>query len=131
MDVLTCICLCVHICFYRVAAGAIAKVLLREVCGADVIAYVSQVRDVHLSPLTDEQMHSLSLEQVEANIARCPDEEVAAKMVEAIDEVRVRGESCGGVLTLVCRNLPPGLGDPWNPDTKDDPWKAVMAPHRG
>lgn len=96
----------------RVAAGAIAKVLLREVCGADVIAYVSQVRDVHLPPLSDERMHTLSLEEVEANIARCPDEEVAAKMVKAIDEVRVRGESCGGVLTLVCRNLPPGLGDP-------------------
>lgn len=96
----------------RVAAGAIAKRLLEEYCGADVIAYVSQVRDVTLPELSAERMHTLTMEEVEANIARCPDEGVAEAMVKAIDEVRVRGESCGGVLTLVCRNVPPGLGDP-------------------
>ena len=70
------------------------------------------MRDVILPPLSDTQMHELSISEVESNIARCPDESVAEKMIKAIDEVRVRGESCGGALTLVCRNVPAGLGDP-------------------
>ena len=65
-----------------------------------------------LPPLSDTEMHELDVSQIESNIARCPDQGVADKMIAAIDEVRVRGESCGGALTLVCRNVPAGLGDP-------------------
>lgn len=44
--------------------------------------------------------------QVESNMVRCPDPEYAEKMIKAIDEVRVRGDSIGGVLTCIARNVP-------------------------
>ena len=48
----------------------------------------------------------LLLAQVEANIVRCPDESAAVKMIAAIDAVRNKGDSCGGVVTCVARNVP-------------------------
>jgi chorismate synthase len=49
---------------------------------------------------------------VENNIVRCPDEETATAMIAEIDAVRVKGDSCGGVVTCVVRNCPKGLGAP-------------------
>jgi chorismate synthase len=50
--------------------------------------------------------------QVENNIVRCPDESTAEAMIAQIDEVRNKGDSCGGVVTCVVRNCPKGLGAP-------------------
>ena len=44
--------------------------------------------------------------QIESNIVRCPDPEYAEKMIAAIDAVRVRGDSVGGVVTCIVRNVP-------------------------
>ena len=44
--------------------------------------------------------------QIESNIVRCPDPEYAEKMIAAIDKVRVRGDSIGGVVTCIARNVP-------------------------
>lgn len=44
--------------------------------------------------------------QIENNIVRCPDPEYAEKMIAAIDEIRVKGESVGGVVTCIVRNCP-------------------------
>ena len=80
----------------RVAAGAIAKKVLKEIAGTEILAYVSQVKDVSASNVDHANM---TMEDIEANIARCPDEDSANKMIEAIDKVRVKGDSCGGVVT--------------------------------
>ncbi|XP_052186939.1 chorismate synthase 1, chloroplastic [Diospyros lotus] len=50
--------------------------------------------------------------QIESNIVRCPNHEYAEKMIAAIDAVRVRGDSIGGVITCIARNVPRGLGSP-------------------
>jgi hypothetical protein len=73
------------------------------------LAFVSGVRDVTAD---DVDMDAFTMEQVESNIVRCPDAAVAERMIAAIDEVRTRGDSCGGVVTCVCRNVPRGLGAP-------------------
>jgi hypothetical protein len=44
--------------------------------------------------------------QIESNIVRCPNADYATKMIEAIDAVRVRGDSVGGVVTCIARNVP-------------------------
>ena len=44
--------------------------------------------------------------QIESNIVRCPNEEYANKMIDAIDAVRVKGDSVGGVVTCIARNVP-------------------------
>eukprot|EP00775_Hariotina_reticulata_P002123 gene2123-2442_t len=92
----------------RVAAGAVAKKLLKLVAGTEVLAYVSDVMDVGSSV----DMANFTMEDVESNMVRCPDQEAAQKMIDVINEVRTRGESCGGVVTCVVRGCPKGLGTP-------------------
>jgi chorismate synthase len=92
----------------RVAAGAVAKKLLKVVSGTEVLAYVSDVMDVG----SNVDMASFTMEDVESNIVRCPDQEAAQKMIDVINDVRTRGESCGGVVTCVVRGCPKGLGTP-------------------
>lgn len=95
----------------RVAAGAVAKKILKNFSGTEVLAYVSQVHKVVLpEDLVDHE--TLALDQIESNIVRCPDPEYAEKMIAAIDAVRVRGDSVGGVVTCIVRNVPRGLGSP-------------------
>lgn len=95
----------------RVAAGAVAKKILKKFSGTEVLAYVSQVHKVVLPEnLIDHEL--LTLDQIESNIVRCPDPEYAEKMIAAIDAVRVKGDSVGGVVTCIVRNVPRGLGSP-------------------
>ncbi|CAO2837032.1 unnamed protein product [Amaranthus hypochondriacus] len=95
----------------RVAAGAIAKQILKKFAGTEVLAYVSQVHKVVL-PDGLINNETLTLEQIESNIVRCPDPEYAEKMIQAIDTVRVKGDSVGGVVTCIVKNAPRGLGSP-------------------
>ncbi len=92
----------------RVAAGAIARKILNQVCGTEVLAYVSQVgmEDCSIDPL------SVTLAQVEESLARCPDPEASARMVAAIEAARKDQDSLGGVVQLVVKNPPPGIGEP-------------------
>lgn len=89
----------------RVVAGAIARQLLPEV---QLQAYVSQVGELTLeTPYTD-----LDLSVAETNPVRCPDPEMAQKMEAYIKAVRKDGDTIGGVITCVARNVPVGLGEP-------------------
>jgi len=92
----------------RVAAGAVARKLLRVAAGVEVLAWVSQVYDVDAK--VDER--SVTLAQVEANPVRCPDPEAAARMEQQIDAARRRGDSLGGVVTCVARGVPAGSASP-------------------
>ncbi|KAL2636257.1 hypothetical protein R1flu_007736 [Riccia fluitans] len=110
----------------RVAAGAVAKKLLQEHTGTQVLAYVSRVHGVELPDgVIDHE--KVTLEQIESNICRCPDPEVAEKMIAAIDAVRVRGDSVGGVVTCIARNVPRGLGSPVFDKLEAELAKAVMS----
>ncbi|MCP4228489.1 MAG: chorismate synthase [Actinomycetia bacterium] len=92
----------------RVAAGAIARRLLAEGAGVEVLGWVSQVHDID----TDISPAEVTLEQVESDPTRCPDPEAAQAMGEAIEGARRAGDSLGGVVTVVGRNIPAGLGEP-------------------
>ncbi len=92
----------------RVAAGAVAKKLLRQRWGVEVLACVSQVK--HLQTTIDPE--KLTFEQIESNIVRCPDSAVAEEMISLIEEHRKAGDSVGGIVTGVIRGVPPGWGDP-------------------
>ncbi|MEM8619828.1 MAG: chorismate synthase [Actinomycetota bacterium] len=92
----------------RVAAAAIARTLLRTVADIEVLAWVDQVSDINASVDADE----VTLEAIEADPTRCPDPPAAAQMTTAIEEARRDGNSLGGVVSCVARNVPPGLGAP-------------------
>ncbi|WVZ56283.1 hypothetical protein U9M48_006836 [Paspalum notatum var. saurae] len=95
----------------RVAAGALAKKILKLKSGVEILAFVSKVHQVVL-PEDAVDYETVTMEQIESNIVRCPDPEYAEKMIAAIDKVRVRGDSIGGVVTCIARNVPRGLGSP-------------------
>jgi chorismate synthase len=107
----------------RVAAGAIARKLLAVTAQVEVLAYV---RRVHTIEATVDPSH-LALADVEANIVRCPDAAVAAAMIARIEEARRAGDSLGGVVECVCRNVPPGLGEPVFDKLEADLGRAMMS----
>jgi chorismate synthase len=90
----------------RVAAGAIAKLLLKTV-GVEIQAFVSQVGELKAAHYTQ-----LDLSKTEDNIVRCPDASTAEKMIALIDQVRLDRDTIGGVVTSVIKNTPVGLGEP-------------------
>lgn len=92
----------------RVAAGAVAKLCLKKLAGVEIQAYVSQVGKIKL----EQSYQALDLSQTETNEVRCPDTETAQRMIELIREVRKKGDTIGGVVSCVCRNVPVGLGEP-------------------
>ncbi len=108
----------------RVAAGAIAKKLLVELYGVNIVGYVRQVGDI-VASINDPA--SITMEQVESNICRCPDETAAAKMIDLIDEMRKDEDSIGGISELVATGVPAGWGEPVFDKLKADLGKAMFS----
>ncbi|HXP90866.1 MAG TPA: chorismate synthase [Fibrobacteria bacterium] len=92
----------------RVAAGALAKRLLREVAGTRILAWVESVEtvDAHVDP------DSVTEEAIEASLVRCPDPEASKAMEAAILRARGDGDSVGGVVRLRVDSPPVGIGEP-------------------
>jgi chorismate synthase len=90
----------------RVAAGAIAKLLLKKY-SIEINAFVSQVGE-----LKAPHYSLLDLSKTEDNIVRCPDPAMAEKMIALIDQVRLDRDTIGGIVTCVIKNTPVGLGEP-------------------
>ncbi|MEM1324236.1 MAG: chorismate synthase, partial [Bacteroidota bacterium] len=105
----------------RVAAGAIAKLLLRQE-GLSVDAYVSQVGKLGLVASHSE----LDLGLTESTPVRCPDPEMAERMIALIKEVRKAGDTIGGVVTGLVRGCPAGLGEPAFDKLHADLAKAML-----
>lgn len=93
----------------RVAAGAVAEKWLREQFSIEIVAWVSSAGDVD-SPEPDAGAIRRPL--VDAHITRCPDAAAADRMLAAIEAARADKDSIGGVVSCVCRGLPPGWGEP-------------------
>ncbi|GFZ14777.1 chorismate synthase, putative [Actinidia rufa] len=110
----------------RVAAGAVAKKILKHFSGTEVLAYASQVHKVVL-PQDCVDHEGLTLDQIESNIVRCPNPEYAEQMIDAIDAVRVKGDSVGGVVMCIVRNVPRGLGSPVFDKLEAELAKAAMS----
>jgi len=94
----------------RVAAGAIAEKLLKEHCGTEIVAWVSQAGTVRLPD--DFDGTGLTRAEVDAHPVRCPDATTAEAMNAAILDALADQDSLGGVVTCLCRNVPGGLGEP-------------------
>jgi chorismate synthase len=107
----------------RVAAGAIAKRILRDEAGVEIVAYVLRIQNIE----AEVDRAAVQLEDVEANVVRCPDPVAAAAMVEHIQEIRRQGDSLGGVVELVARGVPPGLGEPVFDRLEADLAKAMLS----
>jgi len=92
----------------RVAAGALARRLLALRHNIEIVGYVRSIADIE--GVVDRAR--VDEGAVEAQITRCPDPDASARMVEAIEAARRDGDSLGGVVELVARGVPAGLGEP-------------------
>jgi chorismate synthase len=93
----------------RVAAGAIAEKFLSERYGIEIVAWVNSVSTIE-APAAD--MLNIVRHNVDQSAVRCPDASTANKMIDAIESAKEAGDSLGGIITCVCRNVPAGLGEP-------------------
>jgi len=92
----------------RVMAGAVAKKFLKEKYQLDIIAYVSQIYDIK----AEIDPNDVTYSEVEQNIVRCPNQSAASKMISLIEDKKAAGDSVGGLITCVIKNVPLGLGEP-------------------
>ncbi len=108
----------------RVAAGAIAKKTLSTYYkNFELVAYVTQIHEV--TAMIDRS--SVTMDDVEKNVVRCPDAAVAKKMISLIEQIRNAGDSVGGVIECVARGIPPGLGEPVFDKLEADLAKAMLS----
>jgi len=90
-----------------VVAGALAKQLIASIA-IDVNAFTSSVGDIFM----EKPYQDLDFSQIESNIVRCPDSVAAEKMITKIQEIKKQGDTIGGTITCVAKNIPVGLGEP-------------------
>lgn len=89
-----------------VVAGSVAKQLLpKEV---QIHAYVSSVGEI----FCEKPYQDLDFSAIDSNEVRCPDTETAEKMISKIKEIKKEGNTIGGTITCVIKNLPVGIGEP-------------------
>jgi chorismate synthase len=106
----------------RVAAGAVGRKLLVQ-AGIEVVAWVQSVADI----VANVDVERVSLPDVEATPARCPDPTAARAMIDRIDLARRDLDSLGGVVGCVARGVPPGLGEPVFDKLEADLAKAMLS----
>ena len=104
----------------RVVAGAVAKQILK---GIEINAYVSAVGTIKLNRHYTE----LDLTKIESNIVRCPDQNMAVNMKTYIKEVRGKGDTVGGIVSCVIKNVPIGLGEPVFDKLQAELGKAMLS----
>lgn len=89
----------------RVVAGAVAKQLIK---GIKITAFVSSVGTIHLN----KPYQKLNFNCLENTPVRCPDPQVAEKMIELIKIIRKKGDTLGGEISCIIQGVPIGLGQP-------------------
>ncbi len=108
----------------RVAAGAVAKKLLRQLHDVEITGYVKQVGELVAEV---PEPAAVTLRQVESNIVRCPDSAVAERMIRLIEKLRGERDSIGGIAEIVATGVPAGWGEPVFDKLKADLGKALFS----
>jgi len=107
----------------RVSAGAIARKLLQDRQGVEIVAWVSKVGSISVAC----DVETVTREQVDLTPIRCPDPATAERMIAAVEAIRKEGNSLGGAVTCSVRGCPPGWGEPVFDRLEADLAKAMLS----
>jgi chorismate synthase len=107
----------------RVAAGAIARQVLATLADVEIVGWVDRIGDI----CADCDAADVSRTAVEANAVRCPDADAAEKMEALVRAVRKDGDTVGGIVRCIARNVPVGLGAPVFDKLEADLGKAMLS----
>lgn len=102
-----------------VVAGALTKQLLPDI---EINAYVSSVGEIFCK----KPYQDLDFSKIESTEVRCPDLETAEKMISKIKEIKKDGNTIGGTITCVIKNVPAGIGEPVFGKLQAELAKAMM-----
>ncbi len=109
----------------RVMAGAVAKKILeKEIKGFDIFSYTKSIGSIELLEVDYE---NLRRDNIVKNRLWCPDENTSKQMVNEIVDAKNNGESVGGVIEIVIKNAPPGIGEPVFDKLEADIGKALLS----
>ncbi len=92
-----------------VAAGAVAAKVLREKYGIEIVAWVSGIGELQPKEIDTD---TITRAEVDKSVLRCPCKTTTEKMVSLVEELKDQGDSIGGLVSCVIRNVPVGLGEP-------------------
>lgn len=106
-----------------VAAGAVAKEILKKLAKVEIVAYVRSIKNIEAEIRPAQLKESL----IEKNIVRCPDPKAAKAMENLILKARKNGDSVGGVIECLIRNVPAGWGEPIYDKLEADLGKAMLS----
>ncbi|WGH24949.1 MAG: chorismate synthase [Candidatus Shikimatogenerans bostrichidophilus] len=105
----------------RVVAGNIAKQILK-LNKINIFAYVNSVGKIKLN----KKYFEIKEEDIEKNIIRCPDKYISIKMIELIKKYKKKGDTLGGTINCIIKNVPIGLGEPIFNKLHSDLGKAML-----
>lgn len=106
----------------RVAAATVAKKIL-EPFKIRVIGYTKQIGNIKMSM----DLEKVQIKNIEKNAVRCPDLKIAKQMENLITKTKQEGDSLGGIVEIVVKNMPIGLGEPVFDKLEADIGKAVLS----
>ncbi|HEY3507323.1 MAG TPA: chorismate synthase [Actinocatenispora sp.] len=92
----------------RVALGTVAKALLRQTLGVEVVSHVVELGSV--AAPADRVPGPDDAAAVDADPMRCLDADASAAMVAEVDAARKDADTLGGIVEVLAYGLPPGLG---------------------
>ncbi|WP_131768047.1 chorismate synthase [Candidatus Protofrankia californiensis] len=93
----------------RVALGTVAKALLRQAYGIEVISHVVSIGGVEVPPGSPPPQ-PVTMDVVDADPVRCADPATSIRMVAEIDAARRDADTLGGIVEVLAYGCPPGLG---------------------
>ncbi len=106
----------------RVVGGAFAKMIL-DISGIEIFAFVHKIGSVSI----EKEYVQLDLLSTENSPVRCPDTESSGKMIDLIQKVANEGDTLGGEIKCVIKNVPVGLGEPVFDKLHADLGKAMLS----
>jgi len=102
----------------RVAVGAVAKKILEKE-KIEILAYTIELGGIRIE--------KINYKEIERNGLCCPDRRAAAAMENKVEEAKARGDTLGGIVEILVRGCPPGLGEPVFDKLEADLAKALMS----